>query len=478
MDTPLRAAITDPHRPRSHFTSPTGWMNDPNGLIAVPKNGGLEYHLFYQYNPSEARWGDIHWGHAVSTDLVHWQDLPIALAPEPGVDELGCWSGYAVLDGQRLKLIYTGAGPLKFAGDETNASICLAESDDFVHFTKKGQVLPWPPDMQLIGFRDPIVWREADDWRMNVGAGFKDATMGGAVLSYRSDDLLNWEYLGVLVSQSAEAREPIWTGSVWECPQLIGFKNGHALTLSRWFEQRGYGVVALAGRYDGQHFEIAAGRELDAGDAFYAAQSFQEPGGRWIMIGWMLETRPIDAQLSAGWSGAMSVPRVLTLSENGELEQVPAPEFEVLRGHKREWHDLQISGTHQLEVSGGALEIRAVIRTGSASEIGLILGSSLDAQEQTRVVYDAANARLSLDRSRSSLNLKAARDERGLELQVSDTLELRVFLDASLLEVFAHGRTISTRIYPTRPDSLEISVFAEGGRAQFVSLEVWELHPI
>ncbi len=478
-----RASITDlrsadPHRPRYHFTAPTGWMNDPNGLIAVPKEGGLEYHLFYQHNPFEARWSRIHWGHAVSQDLVHWQDLPIALTPEPGPDESGCWSGYAVLDGQKMKLIYTGAKDFNAETDHSDASVCLAESEDFVHFTKKGRVLEWPKELELIGFRDPIVWREGGAWRMNIGAGFKDSSVGGAVLSYQSNDLEHWEYLGVLASHDAAAQNPIWTGSVWECPQLMGFENGHAITFSRWFERRGYGVLSLSGRYDGRRFEIAGGREFDAGDAFYAAQSFQEPDGRWIMIGWMPGARPVPMQLEAGWSGAMSVPRVLSLNQNGVLEQSPAPELEILRGEKQEWNALEISGMHQLEVSGDALEIRTVIRPGQAARVGLSVRVSSDDLEETRVVYDAVNRRLSVDRSRSSLNTEVTKDERGLDLEITDTLELRVFLDASVLEVFAHGRAISTRIYPTQPDSLGVSVFAEGGHAILEKLEVWPMRSI
>jgi beta-fructofuranosidase len=453
-------------------------MNDPNGLIAVPRDGGLEYHLFYQHNPFEARWSRIHWGHAVSQDLAHWQDLPMALTPEPGPDESGCWSGYAVLDGGKMKLIYTGSKDFDAETDYSDASVCLAESEDFVHFTKRGRVLEWPRDLELIGFRDPIVWREGDAWRMNIGAGFKDLNVGGAVLSYRSDDLEHWDYLGVLTSHDAASQDPIWTGSVWECPQLIGFENGSALTFSRWFERRGYGVISLSGRYDGTHFKIEGGREFDAGDAFYAAQSFQEPGGRWVMIGWMPGTRPVPMQLEAGWSGAMSVPRVLNLGDDGVLEQSPAPELEILRGEKREWNALELSGVHRLEVSGDALEIRAVFRPGQAARVGLILRVSPDGLETTRIVYDVFNRRLSLDRSRSSLNAEVTTEERGLDLEITDTLELRVFLDASVLEVFAHGRAISTRIYPTRPDSLGVGVFAEGDTAMLEKLEVWPMRSI
>lgn len=478
MDIPVRESINDPHRPRYHFTAPTGWLNDPNGLIATERDGTLEYHMFYQHNPHEARWNNIHWGHAVSNDLIHWRDLPIALTPEPGPDETGCWSGCAVMDGNTLKLIYTGSRAYDPETDFSDASVCLAESSDSLNFTKRGRVLESPKDLDLIGFRDPVVWRESDGWRMIIGAGFRDPNLGGAVLSYRSDNLEHWTYLGVLAAHDAASQDPIWTGSVWECPQLLGFANGHALTFSRWFERRGSGVIALSGTYDGRAFEITGGREFDAGDAFYAALSFTEPDGRWIMIGWMPGMRPVPMQLETGCSGAMSVPRVLSLNQNGMLEQMPAPELEVLRGERQAWNDLPLEGRQTLEVTGEALEIRAVIRLGSASRTGLIVRSSPDGSEETCIVFDTQTSRLNVDRSRSSLSTDMTKDELSIELEVNDLLELRVFMDSSTLEVFAHGRAISTRIYPTHPDSLGVAVFAEGHQAVLESLEIWKMHSI
>ncbi len=472
------ARSPDPDRPQYHFTAPTGWLNDPNGLIALERNGKLEYHMFYQHNPSKAQWNNIHWGHAVSTNLVDWQDLPIALAPEAGPDESGCWSGYAVMDGQKLSLIYTGSRNYDPVTDFSDISICLAESEDWLHFTKHGCVLESPKDLDLIGFRDPIVWRESDGWRMNIGAGFRDPKRGGAVLSYTSSDLKHWTYLGVLASHDAKSHDPIWTGSVWECPQLMCFENGHALTISRWFERRGYGVVALSGIYKAEHFEISGGHELDAGDAFYAAQSFQEPNGRWMMIGWMPETRPIPRQLEAGWSGVMSLPRVLHLGKNGLLEQTPAPELEILRGQGWKQHNLLLEGRKALDVFGTALEIRAVFNLMNALRVGLIVRASPDGLEETRIVYDVLSRQLSINRSDSSLNPETAHDQKSIKLDFTGSLELRLFLDASTLEVFAHGRSISTRIYPCRSDSLGVLALAEGGQAVLESFEAWQMRSI
>jgi beta-fructofuranosidase len=142
--------------PRYHLAARAGWMNDPNGLVWF--DGW--YHAFYQHHPYSTQWGPMHWGHARSKDLVHWEHLPVALAPEGAEDKDGCFSGSAVVDGDTLALIYTGH---KFHGDpDDEANLyqvqCLATSRDGIHFSREGMVVDTPPGLHH--FRDPKVWRE------------------------------------------------------------------------------------------------------------------------------------------------------------------------------------------------------------------------------------------------------------------------------------------------------------------------------
>ena len=172
---------TDPHRPQYHFLPPANWMNDPNGFI----HWQGRYHLFYQYNPTASHWGNIHWGHAVSDDLVHWRDLPIALTPTAGgPDKDGCWSGVMVDHAGTPTLLYTGVFP---------EAQCLATgSEDLITWEKHpaNPVLAGPPDhLNVLGFRDPCVWQTNGIWYMTIGTGLRD--VGGAVLLYRSTDLIN-----------------------------------------------------------------------------------------------------------------------------------------------------------------------------------------------------------------------------------------------------------------------------------------------
>ncbi|MHC3036160.1 glycoside hydrolase family 32 protein, partial [Klebsiella pneumoniae] len=151
--------------PRYHLAPPAGWMNDPNGLSWFDGY----YHAFYQHYPWQPVWGPMHWGHARSRDMVNWEHLPIALAPEGPEDKDGCFSGSAVVEGNKLALIYTGH---KFDGEAKEENLyqvqCLATSTDGIHFERQGMILDTPRGVHH--FRDPKVWQEGDNWYMVVGA--------------------------------------------------------------------------------------------------------------------------------------------------------------------------------------------------------------------------------------------------------------------------------------------------------------------
>lgn len=171
----------DPQRPQYHLMPPSGWLNDPNGLI----QWGDEYHVFYQHNPAGAFHDRIHWGHAVSTDLAHWRHLPIALAPEPGtIDEDGCWSGCAVNNDGIPTIMYSGASSI-------GQRPCIATSSDglltWQKYAGNPVIAAPPPDLDLIEYRDHSIWREDGMWYQLIGVGIHD--QGGAALLYRSPDL-------------------------------------------------------------------------------------------------------------------------------------------------------------------------------------------------------------------------------------------------------------------------------------------------
>ena len=451
-------------------------MNDPNGLIQWQ---GV-YHMFYQYNPNGAFWGTMHWGHAASKDLVHWTHLPIALAPTPGgPDADGCFSGCTVNNAGTPTLIYTGVhGALQLP--------CIATSDDDLltwHKHPGNPVIPAPPQhLDMVGFRDHSAWREGGVWYQIIGSGIRG--MGGTALLYRSPNLIDWEYVQPIYTGDAARTGPLWTGTMWECPDLFALDGKHVLIVSVWDNQRTHYPVYFTGSFANHTLEPETEHLVDLGDSFYAPQTLLDDRGRRIMLGWLREANSADAQLASGWSGVMSLPRILSIRPDGLLGMEPAPELEMLRGEHRHWADIDLSASaaHVLDdARGDTLEIFAELDLGDATEVGLKVRCSPDRMEETRIVYDRAGQRLLIDRERSSLSGDVCHDATAglFELARGEPLRLRIFLDRSVVEVFANERVCHTaRIYPSRADSLGVDLFAHGGGGRINRLDIWKMLPI
>lgn len=460
----------DPHRPAFHFLPPANWINDPNGLI----HWRDRYHLFYQYNPNGAFHGTIHWGHAVSDDLVYWHDLPVALAPVPGgPDKDGVFSGCAVDRDGTPTLVYTGIGP------EVQ---CVAEAadpgdPDLAAWTRRRDnpvIAAPPPSLAVRGFRDPFVWREDDGWYCAIGSGIKGR--GGAVLLYRSPDLVRWEYLHELCISDRED-----TGDMWECPNFFPAGDRHVLLVSSIPPGS---VLCMTGEYRAHRFVPEETTVLDEGGSFYAPQVMLDDRGRRLMWGWLRENRGADAQVAAGWSGALSLPTELSMNRDGTLRVRPVHEITSLRGAHSHYRDVPVrpgDGGGEIAIAGTRLELEAVFAAGGARQFGLHLFESPDGAERTRLFFDGARQALVLDRSASSLDPGAARDVRAapMGLAPGEALTLRVFLDGSVIEVFANDRVVlSSRVYPTLPESRGVRPFAVGGPAALRALHAWEMRPI
>lgn len=457
---------TDPLRPLYHFLPPANWMNDPCGLIQWRG----KYHLFYQHNPNAPSWGNIHWGHAVSDDLAHWRDQPIALAPTPGSsDQDGCWTGCAVDDNGTPTLTYTGRRG-------TQENVCLATGSDNLLTWKKNvhnPVIPAPPPgLDTSGFRDPYVWREHDRWYMIIGSGIAGA--GGTVLLNQSPNLCDWEYIGPLFSGDAAEH-----GEMWECPNFFRLGDKHVLIVSLW---RGRYASYFVGTRADHKFTPQQQGVIDYGDRFFAPQVMVDDRQRRLMFGWIWEGRSMQAQRAAGWAGVQSLPRVLTLAPDNTLVTEPAPELTALRGARIHFYDISLDETASfgLPVEGDCVEIQAEFEV-TTSTCGLKLCCSPDDREQTRVGYDGAAARVFVDRQRASLSPEVKRDvQQGpLQLATGETLKLHIFLDRSVVELFANGRCcLTSRIYPTRRDSQGIKLFAHGGGVRLLSLDIWQMKPV
>ena len=462
----------DPHRPAYHFTAPANWLNDPNGLIQWRGR----YHLFYQHNPDRPSWGLMHWGHAVSDDLMHWEHLPIALTPSAeGPDQDGCFSGCAVVHNGVPTIIYTGV-----RGEDQLPCLATSEDDDLVRWTKYpgNPIIAAPPaSEEFLIFRDHSVWNEGGTWYQVIGSGIADR--GGTALLYRSEDLVHWTYLHPLLIGDKDAHEPFWTGLAWECPDFFALGDRYALIVSVWDGPAHYPAYFI-GRYMDHRLEIETQGVLDAGGHFYAPQKFIDREGRRIMFGWLREGRSEELQVAAGWSGVMSLPRILSLRSDGELGITPAPELAVLRGTPRQVaeQDIPPDGSRRLDgTEGDCLELRATFVAGDATAFGLTIRCSPDGEERTSISYDPVGGNLTIDGTRSSRNPQSRGDVRSARLTLTnEPLTLRVFLDRSVLEVFANDRIcITDRLYPERADSVGVELFAVGGGAKLLHLTAWEL---
>jgi beta-fructofuranosidase len=475
----MRAALADDrHRPLYHFLAPANWMNDPNGAFLWKG----KYHLFYQYNPTGPFWGTIHWGHAVSSDLVHWEDLPIALAPSKnGPDQHGCWSGCVVDDDGVPTAFYTGLEP---------QSVCLATGDDELKNWKqvdRPTISGPPPDLPLTGFpsitghpsadfRDPFVWREAGRWFMLVGAGVREK--GGTALLYGSEDLRHWSYL-----------QPILSGVIgtdcdmWECPVLLRFGDYRVLLVCPHPEAKH--VYWIAGAWRNGTLQGRRRDKLDWGTYVYAAQCLHDSThDRYLLWTWIKEGRSTEAQHAAGWSGVLSLPKECSLDMHGSLIVKPAAELASLRRESRRIINERLTPAAENPLAGfqgDCLEIDVELSFDEPAICHLSLRVSPDDAEQTTTIYASNEETLTVDCSRSSLD--PAADHQFISAPLSPDQRgricFRVFLDRSVLEVFVAGqRCVTQRLYPTRENSLGLRFKVTTGSAVIHRLSIWKLAPI
>lgn len=453
------------HRPQYHFQPLANWMNDPNGLLWWKGR----YHLFYQHNPHGPESAQKHWGHAASADMVHWTHLPIALAPTPGgPDRDGCWSGCAVDDKGTPTLVYTGVHP---------QVQCIATSaDGMVTWSKHAgnPVIGGPPNsLEVTGFRDPYVWQQGDAWRMALGSGIRGR--GGAVLLYQSQDLRGWDYLGLLcVGDEADS------GTMWECPSFFPCGGKHILIVSAVPMRK---ALYFVGTYEGNRFSPEHAGTVDLGGHLYAPQVMVDRWGRCLMWAWLWEGRGLDAQREAGWAGTMAIPRLITVASDGTLRSEPVGGLDMLRGRNCHFEDISLSpgAAHVLgEVHSDACEIVVTFAPGEAAALGLAVRRSPEGDEQTLVELDLAKGEISVNRERSSLDSRTGRESCSAPLGTEgDSVQLRVFVDRSVIEVFADDAVcLASRVYPTRADADGLALIARGGKAIARSIDIWEMGSI
>jgi beta-fructofuranosidase len=451
-------------RPLFHLTPLVGWMNDPNGFCWYKG----QYHLFYQYHPFSRQWGPMHWGHAVSDNLLHWTYMPCALAPDTAADAGGCFSGSAVEmpDGQ-LMLCYTGVQPAGTFRRETQAQ-CVAFGDgkDFVKSLLNPVIrhAHLPEGYSEFDFRDPKVWREKNDsYRMAVANRHEEKQ--GAILLMESADGLNWRFVGEIDASRKEY------GRMWECPDFFPLDGSQVLLVSpqemhaREEFHAGFGTVCIVGDWNEKdcRFERKHIQPVDHGLNFYAPQTVLSPDGRRIMIGWMDNWETCkEAPRRHPWYAQMSVPRELYI-QNGHLCQCPVREIETL------WQDTvrhdRVSVCEETSlpgVQGRIMDVSLTLHVQSSSCRRFTLLVAKDSEHYVQIRCDLARGELVFDRSHGGSHRDIAH-ARHVKAEVQDgKLTLRLLMDKESIELFINGgERVVTSLIPTPLEADQITFAAD-----------------
>lgn len=454
-ETSLKAAAekvkNDPNRPLFHLQPPANWNNDPNGPIYYKGH----YHLFYQLNPYGDGWGHMHWGHFRSQDLAHWEHQPIALWPSKKQGEEHVFSGCAAVTKKgQLMLIYTSIG-----NRQPEQWAAIPEDDSLIKWKKH----PANPimteklhgDSKIYEWRDPFVFEHAGRTYVVCGGNLNENKGGQAVVNvYRAEDdnLTKWKYLGVLFQHPDKDVKNI------ECPLFFPLDGKWVLITSQ-----GRPVQYFVGDLDDKTMKFTPKERgvMDHGN-YYAPNCLVDPDGRRILWGWVP-----DFPAGKGWNGCMTLPRVLRIGDNGKLHQRPAPELEKLRGKGQSVNETQFTEERVLEnVKGDALEIVADLELGDAREVGLSLRRSGDGKKGVPIMFDGKKLHVA-----------------GVDVPFALTsgekaLHLHVFLDRSVLEVYANGRECVTRVIQAGNDQQGVALKAGGGKARLLSLRAWPVASI
>jgi len=457
--------IDDPQRPICHAQPPRAWTNEPYGFI----HWRGQYHLFYQKNPDGPYWSRLNWGHMASPDLLNWTELPVAISPELPYESKGCWSGSVIEHAGKLTLIYTGV-------DEVKAGISLAFSEDGLNFIKYpgNPVIPSPPECgDYLDFRDPFVWREGEVYYLVVGSGIPG--VGGTALLYRSKDLIGWDFIRQLYSGDKKT-----SGPFWEMPIFVRDGDRHALVVSELPGRASYWV----GSWHDEKFAPISSmpRHLELFNHLLSPTPVIEKDGQIVVIGIIPDERSPQRMWRAGWAHLYSFPRVLSIDEGGVVIQ-PHPSLEALCRplHSIPAVELRAGSVHDLTgLRETSLRIRATIRRGQSSSVSLLLRRSLKGEEQTEILYEWDQERLTLDRTKSSLDPMVRRDLQLTSYSTAEknSLHLDVFVDRSVLEVFVDGRAaFAARIYPTLPESSGVAFLAVNTGARVERLTIARLEP-
>lgn len=468
-------------RPNFHLSPRVGWMNDPNGFSYYKDR----YHLFYQYHPYNTFWGPMHWGHAVSKDLLHWEYLPAAMAPDKEYDYAGCFSGSAItLENGKHLLVYTGVSKEKTEdGRECDVQTqCLAVGDG-EEYEKYGEnpVIDagmLPKNSSRADFRDPHVYFEDGVYKLvavnRAGDGY------GSVLLFSSKDGFEWEFEKVL-----KHNDDGKFGVMWECPDYFSLNGKKVLFLSvQEMEAKdlefttGNGNICMIGSADkDDNFVSEFVQTIDYGYDFYGQQTLLAPDGRRLMIGWMQNWDNINYRAGdCKWYGQMSVPREIRI-ENNRLYQWPIREINSIRKNRIEYSDVSLCGKKTFEgIEGRSIDLELSIKPENEEELfqSFSINFAEDKEHHVLLKYIPNEGVVEFDRSQAGSRNGIVHSRKCKVYGKAGYLKLRIILDIYSAEVFINdGESAMTLTFYTDVKAKGISFEANGNVN--LSIEKYEL---
>ena len=413
-------------RPRIHFTPREGWINDPMGLTF---HGG-QYHLFFQFVPGQTVWGPNQcWGHATSPDALHWTERAVALQPGDGDD--GVWSGSIVRPvDEPAALFYTSVE----LPDVQIGKVRIARADDetWSTWTKGDVVADLPEGVEVVAYRDPFVFHDGSCWRMLMGAGLKDGT--ATALIYKSDDVAHWTYDGLVATRHCDETEPIWTGAVWECPQLFRIGDKWVLTVSVWEPIIAYYEAYAIGTYEEGRFTPETWGRLSYGPSYYAGSAFANADGTCGLIYWL---RDVDDP-AGRWASSHSVPHILHI-EGDRLVATPHPSVSAQR-----------KAGPVLDPFGA--KAMSIVSANSDIEWDAASGGALTFANEAGIPLAALTA--------GADDLTVSVGEHAWHMPLADRT-VRVLLDGPVIEVFANTGTFAAPL-PSASATVQATVTGAG----------------
>lgn len=458
----------DIHRPKYHLLPSAGWTNESHGLLYIDN----KYHLFSQRNLNGPYLEHINWGHYVSTDLINWEEKTQILWPQPGFDEVGVWSGHAVIKDGQPYIFYTGVNKIR-------AAIGLATSTaPYDTWTKNSTaIIPNVPNtVANADFRDPFVFQNNSDWYMMVGTGLRTGTSRGGLFLYKStsSDFKQWSLQGTMLEGNPVVDG---TGDFWEMPIYYNFGSKSVVLINKLPNAN---ALYWTGTFNGSQFvrDNAVPERLDVINQLLSPSIHPDANGNLTAIGIIPDGVSSAKQKEQGWAHVFSLPRVWTLV-NGKIKQVPHPNVLNLRGSSKNFTNVvfdQNSSNSLNNSTGSQYEIVATVNPGTATKVGFSLNKNTTTGEQTLIYYDYTTSNFVVDRSKSSIltGVPLSNQSTNYVLPAGD-VKWRIFVDASVIEVFVNEElAFATRSFPSTANNL-IDLYAQGGSAKATDLKIYNI---